>query len=562
MPSLASSSLIDWLSPGGSSSSSVSPLLVLTLAILVGLAILAILYPDRPIGVAPHAPGINHWKGYPLVGSLDWILSVSHGGNRLLDEIFLMQKTEGMGAGGQPMSVTFPALGGRVTVINNPRYLEWVQKTNFDNYPKGPDFHRCMSDVLGPHGIFVADGAPWFQQRKLASHIFSRSFFSSHVQDTMKAEVVKLDKLLLDASDGKCKGEKIQFPDLMFRFTLSTFAFLAFNAEVDVLPDNVDGLQKVNEFGRDFDFAQTVLDHRFVSVLPKWTEWFTKEGHQMRKTINGLHNYCYRIIDSRLERKKAGGEMSGTKAGKDLLELFIDQGISREELLPVLLNFIVAGRDTTAQSLAWFFYEMWKHPEHIAKIRQTLVPVLGAPNEQRPMDFEDYKELPYLHACFYEAIRLWPAVPKNAKRVLKDDIIQPSASKDASGDSLNLPPVPVRKGESVLWSDWAMARMPEIWGEDCEDFKPERFLETDGGGKMKVVEVSQWKFHAFNGGPRLCLGKLLATYEGMAVIAAILGRYDVVFDSEDLQRNPPTYQDSLTLPCSPYWVQFEKRQDI
>lgn len=273
MPSLISSSLTDWLSLSGSSSSSPSPLLVAFLAVLLVLAILTLLYPDRPISVAPHAAGINHWKGYPLVGSLDWILQVSGGKKRLLDEVLLMQKTEGMGAGGQPMSVTFPALGGRVTVINNPRYLEWVQKTNFDNYPKGPDFHRCMSDVLGPHGIFVADGAPWFQQRKLASHIFSRSFFSSHVQDTIRAEVVKLDKLLLDASEGKSKGEKIQFPDLMFRFTLSSFAFLAFNAEVDVLPDNVEGLQRVNTFGRDFDYAQNVLDHRFVSVLPKWTEW-------------------------------------------------------------------------------------------------------------------------------------------------------------------------------------------------------------------------------------------------------------------------------------------------
>lgn len=136
----------------------------------------------------------------------------------------------------------------------------------------------------------------------------------------------------------------------------------------------------------------------------------------MRKTITGLHKYCYRIIDSRLERKKAGGKMGGPKAGKDLLELFIDQGINREELLPVLLNFIVAGRDTTAQSLAWFFLEMWKHPEHIAKIRETLVPVLGAPAEQRPMDFEDYKELPYLHACFYEAIRV--RLPRAAQDVV------------------------------------------------------------------------------------------------------------------------------------------------
>jgi hypothetical protein len=138
----------------------------------------------------------------------------------------------------------------------------------------------------------------------------------------------------------------------------------------------------------------------------------------MRKTITSLHSYCYRIIDSRLERKKAGGAMGGTKAGKDLLELFIDQGISREELLPVLLNFIVAGRDTTAQSLAWFFFEMWKYPEHIAKIRETLVPVLGAPGEQRPMDFEDYKELPYLHACFYEAIRVRQAQRRATSCVL------------------------------------------------------------------------------------------------------------------------------------------------
>lgn len=96
----------------------------------------------------------------------------------------------------------------------------------------------------------------------------------------------------------------------------------------------------------------------------------------MRKTIASLHSYCYRIIDSRLERKKAGGEMGGTKAGKDLLELFIDQGISREELLPVLLNFIVAGRDTTAQSLAWFFYEMWNTPSISPRSARRLCPCL------------------------------------------------------------------------------------------------------------------------------------------------------------------------------------------
>lgn len=86
----------------------------------------------------------------------------------------------------------------------------------------------------------------------------------------------------------------------------------------------------------------------------------------MRKALRSLNRYCYSIIDSRLARReKSGGEIESAadKTGKDLLELFMDRGLTREELLPVILNFLIAGRDTTAQSLAWLFYELWKRPE-------------------------------------------------------------------------------------------------------------------------------------------------------------------------------------------------------
>lgn len=111
-------------------------------------------------------------------------------------------------------------------------------------------------------------------------------------------------------------------------------------------------------------------------------------------------------------------------------------------------------------------------------------------------------------------------MPKNLKRVVQDDIIRPTGEHAAEG----LPDVDVRGGETVLWSDWCMARMPEVWGADCCEFRPERFLETGSDGSLRVAEFSQFKFHSFNAGPRMCLGKTLATYEGMAVTAAILGR--------------------------------------
>lgn len=100
----------------------------------------------------------------------------------------------------------------------------------------------------------------------------------------------------------------------------------------------------------------------------------------MRKALRSLNQYCYRIIDSRLARRvKAGGaESAADKTGKDLLELFMDRGLTREELLPVILNFLIAGRDTTAQSLAWLFYELWKRPESVwCRTLQCLKPLIN-----------------------------------------------------------------------------------------------------------------------------------------------------------------------------------------
>lgn len=377
----------------------------------VTLLVLCILYPDRPVGVKSR-PGIPNYKpAYPLVGSLKFILDVSLKKTRFLDEVLRIQQD--LGRGGQPFTIALPTLGGRVTVINNPAYIQHAQKTNFECYPKGPDFLRNMSDVLGKHGIFVTDGASWYTQRKLASHIFSIGNFKSHVQNVVTHSIqTKFDPLLKDLS---AKGSPAGFPDLMFRFTLHSFALMAFNADLQCLPAQLEGLAIKNEFATNFDLAQNVMDHRFFSVQPVWFEWFTSEGAAMRKSIKALKRYCYKIIDARLAARGLSNEKAQSditpgvmesKGGKDLLDLFIEQGLERDDLLPVILNFLIAGRDTTAQSLAWMFFELWKNPQYVDKIRETLVPVLGSPAEQRPMEFEDHKALPYLQACFYEAVRV------------------------------------------------------------------------------------------------------------------------------------------------------------
>jgi len=224
----------------------------------------------------------------------------------------------------------------------------------------------------------------------------------------------------------------------------------------------------------------------------------------------------------------------------------------------VVMNFIIAGRDTTAQSLSWFFFELLANPQHLAVIRAELAEAFGAPEGGIRLEYEQVKMLPYTLACWSEAIRLHPAVPKNGKEVVADDVIVPQGPNPD-----NLPSVPVFKGEKVGWSDWVMNRLPAVWGEDAAEYNPLRFLERDTEGKWTYVQHSQWKYHVFNGGPRLCLGMNLANYEGLALIAATLPQFDFHWASKAEGQTaewPLTYLNSVTHPSVPYVLKVTRRE--
>jgi len=74
----------------------------------------------------------------------------------------------------------------------------------------------------------------------------------------------------------------------------------------------------------------------------------------------------------------------------------------------MILNMIIAGRDTTAQSLAWTCYLLALHPEVQKKAQEEVDRVLG----EEPPNFETLKDLEYIHAIVSESLRLYPSVPR------------------------------------------------------------------------------------------------------------------------------------------------------
>ena len=89
------------------------------------------------------------------------------------------------------------------------------------------------------------------------------------------------------------------------------------------------------------------------------------------------------------------------------------------------------------------------------------------------------------------ALRIHPVVPGNARMALRDTVIPLGGGPDGKS------PVLIPKGETLAWSVYSMHRRKDFYGEDAEEFRPERWETLRPG----------WEYLPFNGGPRICIGR-------------------------------------------------------
>jgi cytochrome P450 len=164
--------------------------------------------------------------------------------------------------------------------------------------------------------------------------------------------------------------------------------------------------------------------------------------------------------------------------------------------------------------------------------------------------------MPYTLAVFNEALRLYPPIPFEIKQAMSPTTLP---------DGTFLP-----QGSVVVWCPWAMNRSRLTWGDDADEFRPERWLaagagagDGDGDGRHKtaavMVQKSASEFPVFNGGARMCLGKKMAELIAVQVIATIASAFEFVPAYQGRER---ASKSSLTLPMEgglPVFVKVRSR---
>eukprot|EP00250_Pteridium_aquilinum_P016970 c23387_g1_i1 orf=189-1883(+) len=425
----------------------------------------------------------------------------------------------------------------------DPANVEHMLKTNFHNYGKGKFAYEIQQEVFGD-GIFSVDGMEWKQQRKIASYEFASKSLKEFCELAFREKAIKLANfLILESKEGNC----VDMQDAFLRLLFDSYCRIGFGWEVATLQKAPPAEQL--SFVNAFDDCNAMMFARYVDPLWKLKRWL-KVGKEVKfaKDVGTLDNTVFSFIEQRRNEALKGDKISDKS---DLLSRFLalSEGNSKQytdqQIRNIILNFMVAGRDTTALTLSWFLYALCKNPsvqeklvEELSQIEPegfaTKMPHAGSfPSESQIHSFAELltydklSSLHYLQACLQETLRLYPPVPLDFRAAQK---------KDTYPDGMM-----VSEGDCVVVAMYSMGRMTSLWGEDAEVFKPDRFIK-DG----ICVHQSPFKLPAFWAGPRACLGKDFALIQ-MKVTAAVLLRF---FRLEIIPGHEVQYRVMLTLHMS------------
>jgi cytochrome P450 len=427
-------------------------------------------------GSQPPQTGEDRLPPGPKSNPVQQIFSVLTGGSQsienLLDEIPRLFDEYG-----DVVAVSF--LNRHMVFIRHPEHIYDVVLRKAGSLQKGPDYTSKrfgLASFLG-NGLLTSNGDFWKRQRKLVQP----AFHTRRIEGYANTMVSYTHQTIERWSD----GEEIQFDDEMSALTMQIVATSLFSEDVSDEVDKVSWAMNV---------LQTLMTSSAV-LLPAWIP--TSMEQRRRKAVAELDRIVYGFIeDWRRERVDRGDLLS-------MLMLATDDegsGMSDQQVRDELVTLLLAGHETTANTLNWTFYLLAQHPGVEAKLYEEVDQVLG----KRTATLADLEKLPYIRAIVEESMRLYPPAWSFSRQ---------------TKEPIELGGYTIPAGWEINVISYSAHRDPRWW-DAPESFHPERFLVED-------PDRPKYAYIPFGGGPRICIGNHFAMMEAQLALATIAQHFQL-----------------------------------
>lgn len=321
-----------------------------------------------------------------------------------------------------------------------------------------------------------------------------------------------------------CEGDEVKTVDLArlsYYFTLDVitdlsyseaFGFLDAEGDLYNYTKALDQLLKITGVISELPALRKIANSALVSFFlrPKFSD---KSG------LGRLMGIARDIIEKRFE--------SGEVNHGDMLGSFMRHGIQKGPAIAEAPLQLIAGAETSSTVIRSTMGFLMTTPRVYQKLKSHINETIQAGAASSPITVEEAKKLPYLQAVLSEGIRMRPPAPYGHYKVVPP-----------GGDTLNGLFIP--EGTAVGHNSFSMMRRKEIFGEDVEIFRPERWLECTDAQRQQMDRTID--IH-FGGGRWMCAGKLVAYTELYKIYFELLRE----FDFQLVNPSKPYREDSFVL---------------
>lgn len=366
-----------------------------------------------------------------------------------------------------------------VYVVSDPEYADHVLRENWQNYSKGQAIKR-VGLLLG-NGLMVSEGELWKKQRKLIQPAFQRETVSA------------LLKVIIDSSNR-----------LLARWTALARNHQTINVTREVSLWVLEVVLR-SIFGQDFE--KIAPDFNILSSESARDLHFAETFRPLRMVVRNVIN----------ERRLSG------RTGMDILGMLMEardrttgEAMPEGLLISEIITLIVAGHETTASTLSWFWYLVSQHAETEAGLSRELP-------RQVQCSLDGLAAFPFTRQAIEEVMRLYPPGWLLTRRARNDDQV---------GGYF------VPAGTEVYISPYLIQRNPALW-ENPDCFDPGRFAPGRFSGRHPLATLP------FSAGPRKCIGESLARIEMQIHIMTIAPHLRLRWISGD----PQDLETGVNLRC-------------
>lgn len=387
-------------------------------------------------------------------------------------------------------------------------------------------FDKLVNAPLQKVRAFSGDGlfTSWTKEENWQkAHNILLPSFSQSAMKGYHSMMVDIAVQLIQKWSRLNSDESIDVPEDMTRLTLDTIGLCGFN-------------YRFNSFYREkshpfITSMASALDEAMnqSNRLGIQDKLMVKTKRQFNQDIHTMVSLVDRIIDER--------KLSEDHEAEDLLSRMLKSAdpvtgekLSDENIRYQIITFLIAGHETTSGLLSFALYFLMKHPDKLEKAYAEVDQVL---TDSIP-SYPQVRNLKYIRMILNESLRLWPTAPL--------------FSLFAKEDTLLAGKYPLKKRDVVNVLLPKLHRDRNAWGNDVEEFRPERFEDPS--------QIPHDAFKPFGNGHRACIGQQFAMHEATLLIGMILKHFHLI-DHTNYQLK---VKETLTLKPDGLTMQVRPRE--